>query len=262
MIKKELTILDLFEVLKKAWIFMIFAALVLGFIAYAYTNNSFRQSYCTTMQFSIDPYKNATGAPDLSITDSTTQNTQSLRYATTMMSNYIYYLKLDSQKRYFAETCQREIYPDDPSFQSVVISSIADISPIADTYFFKVTIVTADKEDCVKIAQVMSSCIIEKIKEQFGNNTLNVAEINDYSRAYNVNNSSKNMVTAAVIGAIGVYALFFLINLFDVRIKTKDELDKIYHMPLLGTIPDFESTDSKHYGGGYGYGYGSRKKQG
>ena len=40
------------------------------------------------------------------------------------------------------------------------------------------------------------------------------------------------------------------------------EVIKAYGLPLLGTIPDFESTNSKHYGGKYGYGYGSRKDKG
>ena len=262
MIKKELTILDLIEVLKKAWIFMILAALLLGFLAKFYTDNSFKQLYSCTMTFNIDPYKNENGAnPDMSVTDSTSQNTQSLRYATTMMTNYIQYLKFDSQKNYFAETCQTALGRND-SFKQVVKNSIVDISPIEDTYFFRVTIVTADVNDCVEIARVLSDCIIERIRDQFGNNTLFVADMPKSSRAYNFNNSSKNMITAAAVGALGVYAIFFLVNLFDVRIKTKDELIKTYDLPLLGTIPDFESTDSKHYGGGYGYGYGSRKKQG
>ena len=261
MIKKELTILDLLEVLKKAWIFMIIAAILCGLLAKFYTDHNFRQLYSVTMTFNIDPYKNMNGNDaDLSAVDATTQSTQSLRYATTMMTTYIQFLKFDSQKNYFAKTCQEKLGKD-PTFQGVVKSSIADISPLADTYYFRVLIVTASKTDCVEIARVLSDCIIEKIGEKFGNNTLFVADMPEYSRTYNANNSSKNMVVAAAVAAIGVYALFFLINLFDVRIKTKDELVKTYNMPLLGTIPDFESTDSKHYGGGYGYGYGSRKNK-
>ncbi len=61
---------------------------------------------------------------------------------------------------------------------------------------------------------------------------------------------------AALIGAVATYAICFVFDFFDQAIRGEAEFAERYEIPLLGSIPDFESSmESKKSKGYYGKGY-------
>ena len=74
-----------------------------------------------------------------------------------------------------------------------------------------------------------------------------------YSPSY-----SKNTVVGALIGLLLAIAIVVIRDLTDDRIRSAEELERKFGIPIIGTIPDFsEASRNKDK---YGYYYGGRKK--
>ncbi len=54
-------------------------------------------------------------------------------------------------------------------------------------------------------------------------------------------------VTAGLIAALGLYLYFFIRQMVNVSIVSEDDVQRLVSLPLIGTIPEWESTS------GYGY---------
>jgi hypothetical protein len=55
-------------------------------------------------------------------------------------------------------------------------------------------------------------------------------------------------ILVALIAAILVYAVFFLMFMFDDSVWTDEEIEKYLGLSVLGDIPDANSTRKKGYG--------------
>ena len=58
-------------------------------------------------------------------------------------------------------------------------------------------------------------------------------------------NKTLNTIIGVVLGAILGVLIIFTIELFDTRIKSEDDLVTKFELPILGVIPDLESSISK-----------------
>ena len=70
-----------------------------------------------------------------------------------------------------------------------------------------------------------------------------------------IKNAKGIAMTVPLTGMIGVaLALFYITmrHLMDVRIKTSDDLEQLFEIPVLGQIPAFNAVDAKKKSG-YGY---------
>ena len=58
-------------------------------------------------------------------------------------------------------------------------------------------------------------------------------------------NKTLNTIIGVLIGMILGVLIIFVIELFDTRIKTEDDLVTKFDLPILGVIPDLESAMTK-----------------
>jgi capsular polysaccharide biosynthesis protein len=117
-----------------------------------------------------------------------------------------------------------------------------------DTRILEVTVTGRTPEEAK--ALVDSLCIIgkEAIDEAVGFEQINLFE------GGVINNNPSNAVgivmyiLVALIAAILVYAVFFLMFMFDDSVWTDEEIEKYLGLSVLGDIPDANSTRKKGYG--------------
>ena len=66
----------------------------------------------------------------------------------------------------------------------------------------------------------------------------------------NTRNLGRNTVFGGLIGAILSFLVVLIVDLADIRIKDEDDIIENYTVPLLGSVPNFDSAKKR----GYGYG--------
>ena len=69
----------------------------------------------------------------------------------------------------------------------------------------------------------------------------------------------RNTALGMLLGAFLMIAYLAIRELLDTRVRSEQELEEKFGIPIIGTIPNFDSAGSK---GGYNYGYRKSQKKG
>lgn len=123
----------------------------------------------------------------------------------------------------------------DMTYEEII--KCVNVSAVKDTDVIKLSITTADPVLSAEIANEMTDVFTSEIGEIY--NIQNVSVI-DIAEADNepVNVSYvKNVVIFALIGAVLVAGVIFLLYYFDNTIKSEEDITKLTGLPVLATIP-------------------------
>ena len=113
---------------------------------------------------------------------------------------------------------------------------------IRDEKIFYITMRSQDPEEAYHLAKIAASVaptVLDKIVQVGQVKLLTDPVLDTVPDSPNV---SRNAILAAMVGAVLVYAAFFLYNLFDTTIYTEKALS-VFDLPILGTVPYFATTE-------------------
>ena len=249
--KREFTLYDLIDVFKKHWWVILLAALIVGGAFAFYSIQSYEAEYTAEVTFYVAPSNGG------STTEFDSSDVNKVTWAQRILNSYIEILNTDNLiSKVDAGVLAKypEAYEKFGLSRSKIKSAIST-SVHEDSSLFTVKFRTKSPESSYDIADVYEGIVPDHI--------LSVTKIKDTitvvdSAAMPVNPSNgknfvRNTAVGLLLGALVSYIIFFMIELFDVRVKNEDDLLGNYQVPLLGSIPDYTS-DMKAGRQGYSYG--------
>ncbi len=141
-----------------------------------------------------------------------------------------------------------------------IYDSIETNNP-SDTRVLEVTVTTTSSTLSKQIADEV--CIIgaEKIADAMG-----FEQVNLYERGLLSNTPSNQIgvftyLLIAVVAAVLTYLLILVVYIFDDTLDSKEEIERVLGVSVIGEIPNYQDKHASGYGKyGYGYGYGRSKK--
>ena len=150
-----------------------------------------------------------------------------------------------SYKEAFAEEYENCGFDSQSIRSSITMSIISE-----DATLFKVKVKTPYKEASYNIAtklQNLASDFVEGVTKTTG--TLHVADSAKMPAGLsNSDNMARNTAIGFMLGALIAFLVLFLIEVFDVRIMSEEDIVNNYTTPLLGTIPLFQSDNRSKRG--------------
>lgn len=120
------------------------------------------------------------------------------------------------------------------------IRSMLAASAVGETEMFKVSIIAPDPQLAADLANVIAEIAPGEIKNFIPGST---AKVVDYARIPKSRYSpsyTSSTVLAALVGGFLAAAVVIAQQLLDNRITKKEDLEKIYEIPVLGSIPELE----------------------
>ena len=133
--------------------------------------------------------------------------------------------------------------------------SMITAQSVDNTEIFRVTVESPDPEEAKKIADAISYILPKRISSIIEGTSAKVVDMPKVP----VNPSSPSYTTNAIIGFLIGLALtvsvIVLMEIFDVTIRSEDDITQNSDHPILASVPDM-SLPTKS---GYYYGYGSKK---
>lgn len=110
-----------------------------------------------------------------------------------------------------------------------------------DTFFITISVSGDDPQKCANVAnQVADKCgDVFKSFLQYGQ-IGNIREAKVPSSPYEPNNL-KNTLIGLLVGLAASCVIAILLELIDTTIKTDDDIQEMYGLPVFAEIPDFES---------------------
>ncbi len=230
----------LFSLMRK-WKLLVLCALIGALLGYFYTANFTTLTYTSSVEFlayAVD------GTEDIGSSQSATSelrvsNTSKMNYATRMLPTYIEIMSTNNFRERLVEDMNTTY---NANYNTGTVAGAIRFTTVNDTAMFKVNVTTTSADLSYKIAKQLETTIPNVMKEN--NNGLCNATVQDKAiKAASAGSLGygRKCTIAAVGGLVLAAAYVILRTLLDVRIKSSDELTDKYSIPVLGTIPDFES---------------------
>ena len=191
--------------------------------------------------FLIDPTYSATAKfyvqnSEDTVTTSSSINLQNLDAAEKLVNFCIYVIKTDTVLDKVAEDVQ--LSPD------LKLKSMITTTPVEDTMAFQVTVTSKDAALSAKIANSIAKIAPQEIVRIVNGGGVSVIDYAKKPSKPSSPNLKKNILMGALAGFILSFAAFFIYEVFDSTITNAKDLERVFDIPVLGTVPRLESVDS------------------
>lgn len=112
------------------------------------------------------------------------------------------------------------------------------VTPTANTQILEIKYVSKNKNQSEEILQAISDQFIKTATELIPNGNVKVVEQVKLSEEPVSPNKKLNIAIAFLLGLMVSVGLAFLLEFMDNTFKTKEQLEQILEVPVIGAIPD------------------------
>lgn len=220
----DISVVDIINMMLTFWWFIVILAVLVGGATYTYFKISAVPEYKSTAKI----YINTEGQQS-----STDVNAGALINAGNLLPTYIDVLK--------SNTFLQKVSDDLDNFYSErEIKSMTTMEAVPETNIISLKVVNADAHISYLIASSIVNNAPNEIARVFGGGSTKMTEYPKEALSAEPEHTGRNAVIGAVLGAVVAMLIIFLVNLFDTRVKNKDELVEKYGLPILGEMPSLE----------------------
>lgn len=243
----EITLKDLWKVLKKSIIFVILGAIIFGAAFYVYTDKTEAKVYRSSAKYYLAPL-----IPPSTSADMNNNLVVGSKYIPTLgdylMTEDTMELVLKVAGEWAAtpqdnadpEEWRKEWSLEDTYNAKSLVGKFSFVSPGEDetNLTFSVRCTTNSAKDCRILLHAFGRIVNERCMATVLKNAYAVETIREAGNGAKIapNPMNKAMLGFA-IGAVLPYAIFFVLNLIDTRIKTEEDVKNRFEYPILGQIP-------------------------
>ncbi len=233
----EYSILEILRIiLKRIWLVAV-VGVVCASIAFIYCVTLATPKYAAGAAI-IGSNGNIAADLDMDFTAGTTDTSiksNDLAASLSLTDTYVYVLtKMPSECQEFVDRIKES------NLVEKFNESTVDIVARADTLIIDITVTSPDEDAAKQIANIYSECSSDFIAEY------NIGMVTPLSKARKANQvSPRTLVSTLLAGVLGVAVTCMIIIYLAVSDKTingEDDIKNNYDIPLLGSVPDFQST--------------------
>ena len=224
-IETQLSAIDVINMMLTFWWLIVVMAVLVGGSTYAYS------------KITAVPEYNSVGT--LYINTQTEQksedvNASALNNAKVLMPTYIEILN----SKPFLELVGEDLN-DKYSYDE--IKNFITLEAIEDTNLINIKVNTTDAHDSYLICTSIVNNAVDEIIRVFEGGSVKLINSPEESLYPTPSFAYKKGITGALIGAVVAMLIIFLINLFDTRVKSSEELKNKYNLPILGEVSNLRT---------------------
>lgn len=224
-IVSEISILDLIALMIRNWWIIVIVGAIFGIATYAYSKTTAIPTYRSTGSLYIDTQREQT-------TDEL--NAKAIFNARDLMPTYVEVL----QSRTFASIVSDAV---DNKYSYSEIKRMVTFTPTEDTNIVNVSIVCMDQQDSFTICESILNLAPDEILRVFESGSVKIIDHPTAVPETLMANSLKRGAVGFLVGAALAMFFIFLLNMFDTRIESSEELASRYNLPVLGEAPNLAS---------------------
>ncbi len=241
---EEISFKRLTEILMQSVSMIVAVTLIVGIFAFIYSETMVVPEYESSVSLYVN---NETGNNADKILNSDITASQML------VDTYVIIIKSNTVLN---EVCEQLEERGITGYTADILRKKVTAGATNETEIFDVTVRDTNPENTYIIANVIADVAPPIIKDFVEASSVKVI---DYATAgIRVSpNIQRNTLVGFLIGLVLSCAYVVLREMFDMRIKTEDDLTKMFDLPILGIIPDIDNPQN-HKSGYYYYKRGSR----
>ena len=122
------------------------------------------------------------------------------------------------------------------------------VTAVEDTEVIQITVTHENPVYASKIANEIAKVFSEKVQEIYNINNIYIVDAAETPDMPSNINHKKDIALFGMIGLVISAAYVFVLNMLDNTIKTSEDIEKEFNIPVLATIPQIENFDNEKGG--------------
>ncbi len=118
-----------------------------------------------------------------------------------------------------------------------------------DTEIIKISVTNANANTAEKVANEVAKVFTKKIQEIYKINNVHIVDAAEVETTPSNINHSKDVMIFTFIGIVIATGYVLVANMLDTTVKTAEEVEKEFKVPVLATIPLYSFEPTKNKGG-------------
>ena len=123
------------------------------------------------------------------------------------------------------------------------------VSSVEDTEVIQISVTTENPEESAKIANEIANVFTEKVADIYNMNNVHVLDEADVENEPSNINHQRDVVIFAFIGVVIAVIYVLVANMLDTTVKTAEEVEKEFKLPVIASIPIYNNEIQKAKGG-------------
>jgi len=123
------------------------------------------------------------------------------------------------------------------------------VTSVRNTELIEIKVLNENAEYSAVLANEIAKVFTEKVSEIYNMNNVYLVDEAVSSKLPSNINHMKNIVIFIMAGAIISVLYVILLNILDTTVKTQEEIEKTFKIPVLAAIPLYETRTPKKKGG-------------
>lgn len=123
------------------------------------------------------------------------------------------------------------------------------VSSVKDTELIEITVTNENPSYSAKIANEIAKVFTAKVKEIYNIENIQIVDEAEVETTPSNINHPKDVMIFTFIGVIVACGYVLIANMLDTTIKTAEEVERIFKMPVIATIPLYSFDPAKNKGG-------------
>ena len=123
------------------------------------------------------------------------------------------------------------------------------VSSVEDTEVIQISVTTENPEESAKIANEIANVFTEKVADIYNMNNVHVLDEADVENEPSNINHQRDVVIFTFIGVVIAVIYVLVANMLDTTVKTAEEVEKEFKLPVIASIPIYNNEIQKAKGG-------------
>ena len=123
------------------------------------------------------------------------------------------------------------------------------VSSVKDTELIEITVTNENPSNASKIANEISKVFIDKIKDIYNIENIQIVDEAEVSTEPSNINHTKDVIIFTLVGIVVAIGYVLVANMLDTTTKSAEEVEKEFKIPVLATIPLYNFEPAKNKGG-------------
>ena len=130
------------------------------------------------------------------------------------------------------------------------LRSNVTVSSVEDTEIIEITVTNANPTYAAKIANEIASVFTTKVGEIYNIDNVHIVDEAETPEAPSNINHKRDIIIFAFIGAVVACIYVLIANMLDTTVKTAEEVEQLFKLPVLASIPIYDTEPQKSKGRG------------
>ncbi len=227
----QINLMDVVGMILKRWWIVAVSTVLLGAIFFTVSEYFIPEKYTSNGKLLVSNTVN-TVSEDGSVA---AESINTLNASARLLSTYIEIFKTDS--------FLSKIAADSGTKYTVgQIKGMVTYTSLNQTEVLQVSVLCQDKIDARQICELILDNAQSEVERIGSGGSVTIVDEASSPTTPTSPNKTLNSIIGVLLGIILGVLIIFVIEFFDIRIKTEDDLVSKFDLPILGVIPDLESS--------------------